>query len=56
LARLRNASHDQLHEFLAAHARFRAEPLPVEGFSLIASFQTKAGSVYQDQAEYPLMR
>src|SRR6201993_2449527 len=55
LARLRNAPHEKLHEFLAAHARFRAEPLPVEGFSLIASFQTKAGSVYEDQAEYLLM-
>jgi 2'-5' RNA ligase len=56
LARLRNAPREKLHEFLVAHARFRAEPLPVEGFSLIASLQTKAGSVYQDQAEYPLMR
>jgi 2'-5' RNA ligase len=56
LARLRNVPYDELHEFLAANARFRAEPLPIEGFSLIASFQTKAGSVYQDQAEYPLMR
>jgi len=55
LARLRNPPLDELHEFLAAHAQFRAEPLPVEGFSLIASFQTKAGSVYEDQAEYPLI-
>ena len=54
LARLRNTPHEKLHEFLAAHARFRAEPLPVKGFSLIASFQTKAGSVYEDQADYPL--
>src|SRR6516165_11922361 len=53
LARLRNTPHEKLHEFLAAHARFRAEPLPVKGFSLIASFQTKAGSVYEDQADYP---
>ena len=42
-------------DFLAAHAQFRADPLPVEGFSLIASFQTKAGSVYEDQADYPLL-
>jgi hypothetical protein len=40
--------------FLAANARFRADPLPVEVFSLIASYQTKAGSVYEDQAEYVL--
>ena len=55
LARLRNPPLDKLRDFLAAHAQFRAEPFPVEGFSLIASFQTKAGSVYEDQAEYPLV-
>ena len=54
LARLHNPGLDQLSGFLAANAQFRADPLPVEGFSLIASFQTKAGSVYEDQAEYPL--
>jgi RNA 2',3'-cyclic 3'-phosphodiesterase len=56
LARLHNPPADQLGWFLAAHAGFRAEPLPVEAFSLIASFQTKAGSVYEDQADYPLGR
>ena len=54
LARLHNPALDQLRGFLAANAQFRADPLPVEGFSLIASFQTRAGSVYEDQAEYPL--
>ena len=54
LARLHNPPLDQLSRFLAAHARFRAEPLAVAAFSLIASFQTKAGSVYEDQADYPL--
>ena len=54
LARLRDPALDQLGGFLAAHARFRAEPLPVERFSLIASFPTKAGSIYEDQADYPL--
>jgi RNA 2',3'-cyclic 3'-phosphodiesterase len=56
LARLHNPALDKLRDFLALHAQFRAEPLPVEGFSLIASFQTKAGSVYEDQADYPLLR
>ena len=56
LARLRNPPLDQLRNYLAAHAQFRAEPLPVEGFSLIASFQTKAGSIYEEQADYPLLR
>jgi 2'-5' RNA ligase len=54
LARLRGPVLDQLGQFLAAHAQFRAEPLPVEHFSLIASFPTKAGSVYEDQADYKL--
>jgi 2'-5' RNA ligase len=55
LARLRDPPMDKLRDFLAAHSQFRAEPLPVAGFSLVASFQTKAGSVYEDQADYPLL-
>ena len=54
LARLRDAPPGQLGEFLAAHAQFRAAPLRVDRFSLIASFPTKAGSIYEDQADYPL--
>jgi 2'-5' RNA ligase len=54
LARLRDPELDKLGHFLATHARFRADPLPVEQFSLIASFPTKAGSVYEDQAHFPL--
>ena len=54
LARLRDPALDELGEFLAAHAQFRAAPLPVEHFSLIASFPTKTGSIYEDQADYPL--
>jgi 2'-5' RNA ligase len=55
LARLNNPALDELGGFLATHSRFRADPLAVEGFSLIASLQTKAGSIYEDQAEYPLL-
>ena len=54
LARLRDPDLDTVGRFLATHAQFRAEPLQVEHFSLIASFPTKAGSVYEDQADYPL--
>jgi RNA 2',3'-cyclic 3'-phosphodiesterase len=54
LARLGDPRRGELQEFLAAHAPFRAEPLRVEAFSLIASYPTKAGSVYEDQADYPL--
>ncbi|MGE0258341.1 MAG: RNA 2',3'-cyclic phosphodiesterase [Alphaproteobacteria bacterium] len=54
LARLRDPELDKLGQFLAATARFRADPLPVDHFSLIASFPTKAGSIYEEQADYPL--
>ncbi len=54
LARLRDPALDELGDFLAANAQFRAAPLPVEHFSLIASFPTKAGSIYEDQADYSL--
>jgi RNA 2',3'-cyclic 3'-phosphodiesterase len=54
LARLREPVLDKLGEFLAANAQFRAAPLSVEHFSLIASFPTKAGSIYEDEADYPL--
>lgn len=56
LARLHKPAPDQLAEYLAAHAGFRAELLGVEAFSLIASFPTRAGSIYEDQADYPLER
>ena len=54
LARLHNPPLDKLAEFLAAHAGFRAEPLPVDVFSLIASYPTKSGAIYEDQADYAL--
>jgi 2'-5' RNA ligase len=54
LARLRDPEIAGLSDFLAHNAPFRAEPLPVEHFSLIASCPTKYGSIYQDQADYPL--
>ena len=55
LARLYKPALDKLSGFLAAHVQFRADPLPVDAFSLIASFQTKAGSIYEDKADYPLL-
>ena len=54
LARLRDPKRADIQCFLADHAQFRAEPLRVERFSLIASYPTKAGSVYEDQADYLL--
>jgi len=55
LARLKHPAPDRIAAFLAASAQFRAEPLEVNSFSLIASVQTKAGSVYEDQADYRLL-
>jgi 2'-5' RNA ligase len=54
LARLRDPEIVGLRDFLAQNAQFRAPPLPVEQFSLIASYPTKSGSIYEDQADYPL--
>lgn len=54
LARLRDPEIAGLRDFLAANAQFRSDPLPVEHFSLIASYPTKSGSIYEDQADYPL--
>jgi RNA 2',3'-cyclic 3'-phosphodiesterase len=55
LARLKHAAPGTVAGFLSATAQFRAEPLAVRAFSLIASLQTKAGSVYEDQADYRLV-
>ncbi len=54
LARLRNANETKLQAFLGEHALFRAAPFPVERFSLVASYLTKSGSIYEDQADYAL--
>ena len=54
LARLREPKRSDIQQFLATHAQFRADPLRVDRFSLIASYPTKAGSVYEDQADYEL--
>jgi RNA 2',3'-cyclic 3'-phosphodiesterase len=54
LARLKGPPDPRLHGFLAAHALFRAEPFPVERFSLVASYLTKSGAIYEDQADYEL--
>jgi 2'-5' RNA ligase len=54
LARLKQVAVPRLQEFLRDHALFRAESFPVERFSLIASYPTKSGSIYEDQADYDL--
>jgi 2'-5' RNA ligase len=54
LARLKNAPEARLQAYIQEHALFRAEPFAVDGFSLIASYLTKAGAIYEDQADYVL--
>ena len=36
------------------HALFRAPPFDVERFSLVASYLTKGGPIYEDKADYKL--
>ena len=54
LARLRNVGEAKLHSFISEHALFRAAPFAVAQFSLVASYLTKSGAIYEDQADYPL--
>jgi len=54
LARLKYVPEPRLQAFLTEHALFRAEPFPVEHFSLVASYLTKSGAIYEDQADYKL--
>jgi len=53
LARLKSAE-PRLATYMREHALYRAPPFAVERFSLIASYQTKAGSIYEDRADYRL--
>jgi 2'-5' RNA ligase len=55
LARLKGTANAKLRAYLGDHALFRAEPFAVDRFSLIASYLTKSGAIYEDQADYPLV-
>ena len=54
LARLRPPLGPKVQAFLAERAHFRAEPFEVRHFNLIASYLTKSGAIYEDQADYRL--
>ncbi len=54
LARLKRTHESKLQTYLGEHALFRAAPFPVERFSLVASYLTKSGAIYEDQEEYRL--
>ena len=54
LARLDNVAEGKLVSFVQAHNLFRAEPVPVEHFTLFSSQLGKEASVYTAEVEYAL--
>ena len=56
LARLDNSPEARLAGFVQAHNLFRADPLPVDHFTLFSSLLGKDGAVYRPEVEYPLSR
>ncbi len=54
LARLKGTHEHRLQAYLGEHALFRAAAFPVDRFSLVASYLTKSGAIYEDQADYRL--
>jgi 2'-5' RNA ligase len=54
LARLKYVTEGKLQSYLSDHALFHAAPFTVDRFSLIASYLTKSGAIYEDQADYRL--
>ncbi|MBN8928249.1 MAG: 2'-5' RNA ligase [Rhodospirillales bacterium 69-11] len=54
LARLDNVAEAKLAAFVQAHNLFRAEPMPVEHFTLFSSQLGKEASVYTPEVEYAL--
>lgn len=54
LARLKYVAEPKIQAFLQEHALFRAAPFAVDHFSLVASYLTKSGAIYEDQADYAL--
>jgi len=54
LARLDNVPESKLAQYVQAHNLFRAEPVPVEHFTLFSSRLGKEQSVYTAEVEYAL--
>jgi len=56
LARFGNSAETGHHlaQFMASHSRFRAGPWVADAFNLYSSRQTRNGSVYTEEAHYPL--
>lgn len=56
LARLKYVHAGKVQDFIEHNALFRVPPFPVDEFSLIASYLTKSGPIYEEQADYRLER
>jgi 2'-5' RNA ligase len=54
LARFKYVHAARVQEFVERNALFRAPAFRVGHFSLIASYLTKGGPIYEDQADYAL--
>jgi 2'-5' RNA ligase len=54
LARINDASPEEVRAWLQANALFRSVPITVGQFVLFSSFQSRSGSIYQSEAEFPL--
>ena len=54
LARLDNVAEARLAAFIQAHNLFRADPVPIEHFTLFSSRLGKEQSVYTPEVEYDL--
>lgn len=54
LAYLRHANPDDVARWIQANNLLRSPPFRIETFGLYSSWQTKEGSVYRLEAEYPL--
>jgi 2'-5' RNA ligase len=54
LARLKDATAGRISAFLAANNLFRAEPAPIDSFTLFSSFLGRSGAIYRPEAVYGL--
>ena len=54
LARLEGVAEGRLVPYVQAHNLFRADPVPVEHFTLFSSQLGKEAAVYTAEVEYPL--
>ncbi len=54
LARLDNVADGKLVSYVQAHNLFRADPMPVEHFTLFSSLRGNEASFYTAEVEYPL--